>query len=267
MTAVPQPVADARAPRVSLSRAAPARGGFNATMLRIELVRVLRNKRTMFFTVALPVLFFFLFRAQSFDSGSGNAAAWTMISLALYGSFVANASTSAGVAVERAQGWSRQLRLTPLTGSAYIATKVLVSSVIAVVPLVVLYALGIAFGSHAPVGDLVLAFVVSWAGSALMAALGLVVGFLLPSENTMQVLGMMMTMLAFGGGIFIPQPVFSHSFDLFARWTPLYGVTALAHAGIGGWSGWWIWVVNIAGWAAVLVTAAVWLFRRDTARV
>lgn len=66
----------------------------------------------MFFTVALPVAFFFIFRSSGFSSGKGDAAAWTMVSLGLYGAFVANASTSAGVAVERAQGWSRQLRLT-----------------------------------------------------------------------------------------------------------------------------------------------------------
>ena len=252
---------------ISLDRSTPAYGGFNRTLLRIELMRILRNKRTMFFTVALPVIFFFVFRANSFQSGSGNTSAWLMISLALYGAFVANASTSAGVAVERAQGWSRQLRLTPLRGSAYILTKVLVSSAVSVVPLVVVYALGLAFGSRAPAADLVLAFVVSWIGSMLMAVFGLAVGFLLPSENTMQVMGMAMTVLAFGGGVFIPQPVFGHSFDLFARWTPMYGVTAMAHAGLTGWSGAWMWALNIVGWAAVLATGAVWLFRRDTGRV
>ncbi|MBO1768210.1 MULTISPECIES: ABC transporter permease [Allobranchiibius] len=252
---------------ISLDRTAPAYGGFNRTLLRIELMRILRNKRTMFFTVVLPVIFFFVFRANSFNAGAGNASAWLMISLALYGAFVANASTSAGVAVERAQGWSRQLRLTPLRGSAYIITKVLVSSAVSVIPLVVVYGLGLAFGAHAPVGDLVLAFVVSWIGSMLMAAFGLAVGFLLPSENAMQVLGMAMTVLAFGGGVFIPQPVFGHSFDLFARWTPMYGVTSMAHAGLAGWSGSWMWVLNIVGWAVVLGGAAVWLFRRDTGRV
>lgn len=253
--------------QIPLDRSAPAFGGFNRTLLRIELMRIVRNKRTMFFTVALPVIFFFVFRANSFDAGSGNASAWLMISLGLYGAFVANASTSAGVAVERAQGWSRQLRLTPLRGPAYIFTKVLVSSAVAVIPLVVVYGLGLAFGSRAPAADLVLAFVVSWVGSMLMSVFGLAVGFLLPSENTMQVMGMAMTLLAFGGGIFIPQVVFSHSFDLFARWTPMYGVTAMAHAGLTGWSGSWMWVLNIVGWALVLGGAAVWLFRRDTGRV
>lgn len=252
---------------IALDRTVPKYGGFNATLLRIELIRIVRNKRSMFFTIALPIVFFFLFRSQSFSSGSGDSSAWTMVSLGLYGAFVANASTSAGVAVERSQGWSRQLRLTPLRGPAYILIKVIVSSTVALAPLVILYVLGLSFGSRAPAGDLVLAFVVSWVGSMLMAAFGLLIGFLMPSENVMQMMGIALTFLAFAGGVFIPQPVFGHGFDLFARWTPMYGVTAVAHAGFTGWDGWWMWFVNIVGWAVVLGGGSVFLFRRDTARV
>lgn len=247
---------------IALDRTVPKYGGFNATLLRIELIRILRNKRSMFFTIALPIIFFFLF-----SSGGGDSSAWTMVSLGLYGAFVANASTSAEVAVERSQGWSRQLRLTPLRGPAYIMIKVIVSSTIALAPLVILYALGLSFGSSAPAGDLVFAFVVSWLGSMLMAAFGLLIGFLMPSENVMQMMGIALTFLAFAGGVFIPQPVFGHGFDLFARWTPMYGVTAVAHAGFTGWDGSWMWLANIVGWAVVLGGGAVFLFRRDTARV
>ncbi len=257
-----------RAPEpISLERKIPRSGGFNTTLLRIELIRILRNKRSMFFTIALPVIFFFIFQSQSFSSGGGDSAAWTMVSLGLYGAFVANAGTSAGVAVERAQGWSRQLRLTPLSGPAYILTKIIVSSTVALAPLVILYILGLSFGARAPAHILVLAFVISWFGSMLMAAFGLLVGFLMPSENVMQMMGIALTFLAFAGGVFIPQPVFTHGFDLFARWTPMYGVTALAHAGFTNWSDSWMWLLNIAGWAVVLGGGAVFFFRRDTARV
>lgn len=135
------------------------------------------------------------------------------------------------------------------------------------IPLVILYTLGLSLGSSAPTGDLVLAFVVSWFGSMLLAAFGLLVGFLMPSENVMQMMGIALTFLAFAGGVFIPQPVFGHGFDLFARWTPMYGVTALAHAGFTGWSDAWMWIANIVGWAVVLGGGAVFMFRRDTARV
>ena len=45
---------------ISLDRPAPVLGGFTLTYLRIELLRKLRNPRALFFTVAFPVLMFFI---------------------------------------------------------------------------------------------------------------------------------------------------------------------------------------------------------------
>ena len=53
-----------------------------------------------------------------------------MISLAVYGAMIATTGGGAMVAVERALGWSRQLRLTPLNPLAYIAVKVLTAMVL-----------------------------------------------------------------------------------------------------------------------------------------
>ncbi len=55
---------------ISLDRPAPVLGGFTLTYLRIELVRKLRNPRALFFTVAFPVLMFFIIGYQMLDSRS-----------------------------------------------------------------------------------------------------------------------------------------------------------------------------------------------------
>ena len=90
-------------------------GGFNLTALRLEILRVLRNKRTLFFVVVFPGVFFFLFglgnRAVR-DSGD-IALAYVMISMAVYGAMMGTTSGGASVALERSLGWSRQLRPTP----------------------------------------------------------------------------------------------------------------------------------------------------------
>src|SRR3954451_2571995 len=97
-------------------RRVPPLGGFSLTFLKLELRRLLRNRRTMVFTLIMPPAFFLLFgglsdayRAE--DAGRGNVSAYLMISFAVYGSMLANTSTGASVAVERAQGWSPPLRL------------------------------------------------------------------------------------------------------------------------------------------------------------
>lgn len=113
------------------ARRVPPMGGFNTTMLAIELRRMLRNRRTLIFALVLPSALYFVFGSGSQgseklggDSVPGsNVAAYLMVSMALYGGAMIAASTGAGVAVERALGWSRQLRLTPLNPAVYILVK------------------------------------------------------------------------------------------------------------------------------------------------
>jgi ABC-2 type transport system permease protein len=50
------------------------------------------------------------------------------------------------VSIERAAGWSRQLRLTPLTPAAYIALKTLTAMVLGLASVIVVLAAGRATG-------------------------------------------------------------------------------------------------------------------------
>ena len=45
----------------ALSREAPGLGGFNVTVLRLEIRRLLRNRRTVIFALISPVVFFLAF--------------------------------------------------------------------------------------------------------------------------------------------------------------------------------------------------------------
>src|ERR1019366_7907532 len=103
------------------------------TALGLEIRRMLRNRRTLLFTMVLPVVFFLIFGLNSQYAnqrdGHGNVSAFIMISMALYGGILATTSGGAMVSIERAAGWSRQLRLTPLAPAAYIAIKMLTALV------------------------------------------------------------------------------------------------------------------------------------------
>ena len=69
------------------------------------------------FALLLPVIMYFMFGAfQSYSSawrGHSNVSAQVMFSMGAYGATMAAASIAAGVGIERASGWSRQLALTP----------------------------------------------------------------------------------------------------------------------------------------------------------
>ena len=99
-------------------------------MLGIELKRMLRNRRTIVFTLIFPAALLLVFGGQAGwqdKAGSGNVAAYILISMALYGAALTAAAGGSMVALERALGWSRQLRLTPLNPVAYIVMKATVA--------------------------------------------------------------------------------------------------------------------------------------------
>jgi ABC-2 type transport system permease protein len=254
----------------AIERTAPPLGGFNLTFLGLEVRRMMRNKRTLIFTLIMPVIFFFLIgRPQKGNLVPGttvNGMEYAMISFALYGAMTACTSGGSMVAVERALGWSRQLRLTPLRPAAYIATKIATAMVLGLVPVVVVFACGLVSGVHLPAHVWILCGLAAWVGSLVFAALGLCFGYLMPSENVMQILGPVLAILAIFGGIFFPLEGAPHAIQAIAKWSPVYGVGQIARAPLTG-TFQWISVVNVVGWTAVFALGAAALFRRDTKRV
>jgi ABC-2 type transport system permease protein len=256
----------------ALERPTPPMGGFSPAVLQLEVRRLLRNRRTMILAIAMPVLFFLTFGRNSAYVhqiiGRGNVTAFEMISIALFGAVFATASGGAMVSIERALGWSRQLRVTPLSATAYIAIKMLTSLTLAAAAVGAVYLVGAATNEASmPTYLWVVTGVCVWIGSLLFSALGLLIGYLLPSENITQIISLVLMACSFAGGLFIPVSHFPHTYALLARFTPLYGLNELAHYPLVSSHFEWVWVLNLVVWLAAFVLAAVWQLHRDTARV
>jgi ABC-2 type transport system permease protein len=256
----------------ALERQPPPLGGFSPAIVRLEVRRLLRNRRTMILALVLPVLFFWGFGLNSSyvheRAGHGNVSAVEMISIALYGAVSATATCGAMVSIERAAGWSRQLRVTPLSPTAYIVIKMLTSLVLAAGSIAAVYLVGALTNKVSMPADLwVFTGLCVWIGSLLFAAFGLFAGYLLPSENVTQVIALVLTLCSFAGGLFIPLSDFSPDLQTFAKFTPLYGLSQLVHYPLAGGALAWIWILNLVVWLAIFMAGAVWRLRRDTARV
>lgn len=253
----------------NLDRRVPPLGGFNITFVRLEVRRMLRNRRTMIFTLIMPVVFYFLFGySQRGDTvGSANAATYIMVNLGTYGAMVATMAGAAMVAVERAQGWSRQLRLTPLRPAAYICTKILTAMALGAMAVFVEFAVGAATGVKLDISKWILCGLAAWLCAFVFAAMGLFVGYLVPSENAMQIMGPILALLALLGGLFVPLSVWGHTFREIARWTPAYGVGEIARAPLHAEHFDWASVPNILIWGLLFGLGSALLFRRDTQRV
>jgi ABC-2 type transport system permease protein len=256
---------------MTTARTVPPLGGLSTTVLSIELRRMVRNRRTMIFTIIMPPLFFEIFgvgnTAAHDRAGSGNVVAYVLVSMAVYGAMLASTSAGASVSIERAAGWSRQLRLTPLRPAAYIATKLAVALAMSAIAVAVVYLVGSTSDASMPASAWVSTALLAWLCSLVFAAFGLFMGYLLPSENVMQIIGPMLALLSFAGGLFVPLNQLGSTFRAIAKLTPVYGVGEVARYPLtqdGRLVGA---IANVVVWTAVFATGAALRFRRDTARV
>lgn len=255
----------------AVQRSLPRFGGFSAGVVRLELRRLVRNRRTVIFTLVMPAVFYLLFGSseayRTERAGAGNVAGFVLVSMAVYGAMLATTSGGAMVAVERAAGWSRQLRLTPLRPAAYIAVKLVLAMILGAVSVAVAFAVGAVAGAQLPAAAWVECGVLAWVCALVFAAFGLFMGYLLPSENVMQILGPVLAVLSFAGGLFVPVDQLGTTFATIAKFTPVYGVGEIARYPLVHDGNLWLAALNVVVWTALFAGGAVWRFMRDTARV
>jgi ABC-2 type transport system permease protein len=252
------------------TRRVPPLGGLNTTVLGIELRRMLRNRRTIIFTLVFPAALLLAFGGQEgWDdkAGLGNVAAYILVSMSLYGAALTAAAGGSMVALERSLGWSRQLRLTPLNPVAYILMKVVVALVMGALAITAVNIVGALQGkADMPLHIWFECAVVTLFCTLTFAALGVFVGYVVPGENAMQILGPGLALLSFLGGVFIPLDQYAEVVRDIAYWTPMYGVAEIARSPLTHELPWYA-VVNAVGWFALFVAGAAWRMSKDTARV
>ena len=241
----------------------------NVTYLRTEIARTFRVPRFYIFTLAMPlVLYLMLSGIYGTDTVDGAAVpAWFMVSMSVFGAMGAATSVGGRIALERAAGWTRQLRLTPLSGPAYLAGKAATALLVAIPSLLLVYAAG-RFGKHVSLPLSNWAEIFGWTLLALVpfVALGIWLGHVVSGDTLGAVSGGLFTVLALLGGIWFPVSQMPDTLASIARATPSYW---LAQAGRDPLSGHTIGmhgVLVIAAWTAVFGLAAVRRYRRDAAR-
>jgi ABC-2 type transport system permease protein len=265
------------AARVQLDRRVPPFGGFTWTYLRIELARKLRNRRTLIFTLIFPVMMFLIVGYPMRDvpltdtavaDGGPSVAAFIMVSMAMYGAMMSATQTGASVAVERAQGWSRQLRLTPLNPLVNVLIKMIAGMLLGLVAVIATYVVGAVSGIQLSAVQWISTGLVGWLlASAVFTTLGLMVGYVVPGENAAQVTSLAIVLLAFIGGLFYPVSTMPDFMQTIAAFTPVYGISELARAPLTGDGFHLAALANALTWFVVFLAGTVFFFRRDTKRV
>ena len=238
--------------------------------LQYEALRLVRNRRFFVFALGLPVALYFLIAGPNHDvtnlSDSGiSAPLYFMVSLAAFGTMTAMLAAGGRIANERAAGWTRQLRISPLSPTAYFRTKIATAYLMALLTIVVLYLCGLSLGVSMPAQDWLEVTGLMLIALIPFAALGIVIGHLLNPDSVGPAIGGGTALFAFVGGTWFPIP--SHGFlhDL-ALAVPSYWLVRASQLPVGGtaWgtTGWLV----VAGWSVALTALALQVYRRDTGR-
>ncbi len=124
-------------------------------LFAFQLRRVVRNRQFVFFTVLLPALFTVFF-TKIFGGAPGSSseyqeyAAGYMVSMMAYGAIGAALGATIRVSFDRASGWLRQLRVTPVPGSSVVTVDVAVGMLLTLPSLVVVALVGLAWVTWLP---------------------------------------------------------------------------------------------------------------------
>lgn len=248
-------------------------------MYWIEIKQILRDPASLFFIIALPAFMFIIFGSTmewaDVRVGNGNIAMATMISMSAYGAATATSSVSGMAAVEKTQGWGRQLALTPMKQSTYVGVKTALAMTVGAFPIGLIYLLGFLLKSEADGMTWLLSAIILVVGSMMFALYGLIFGLLFKNETGASVGSGILVIVAFLGNLFVPL---SGIMLTIGKLTPLYGYATLAKYPLYEGTGFdmngnptdeplWQALLNFTVWTAIFAFVCVYLVRRGTRRM
>jgi ABC-2 type transport system permease protein len=238
------------------------------THFRYEILRTVRNRTFLGVTLALPLgLFYGVASGQRHAIFEGTKfPLYFMTAMAVYGAMFAVASPGGRIARDRSLGWTRQMMTTPLRSRTDVTAKVATAYLLALPTLIVLGLAGASLGVRLEatqwleLGGLLLA------GIAPFVVMGLILGYLVPTDALTPVLGGVVILFALFGGVYGFQLASSGPLFEVMKALPSYWLVQAAKTAVGG-SAWpaQAWLV-LAVWIVVLVPVAVFAFRRSASR-
>jgi ABC-2 type transport system permease protein len=205
------------------------------TLVKLEILRTLRNRKFMFFSVLYPSVIYLIVAsgASTTDRVPGTGLTlqnFYVVAMASFGALTAVLmGNSERIAKEREKGWVRQLRLTSLPGRGYVLAKIASAAVVTLPCIVVVFAVA-AFAKNVRFDAwqwLALTGVI-WAGSLVFAALGVAIGYLASGDAVRPITMIIYFGLSILGGLWMPTTVFPDWLQTVSTWLPTH-----AYAGLG----------------------------------
>lgn len=210
---------------------------------RAEILRLFRNKYYIFWSLMMPIMFYFLF-TRVIGTGVDDAKLWQghyLMSMTTF-SVMGSAIMTLGIRLvqERTQGWTTYISVTPLPASIYFMSKMIGQTIVHLFSIIFIFIAGYLIN-----GVTLSAF--QWlacAGWILIAslpflALGTLIGTMKKVDTASGVSNVVYMLLAISGGMWMPINVLPDFLQKIGKWMPSFsfgnGAWGIVHGEAFAW--------------------------------
>jgi ABC-2 type transport system permease protein len=206
------------------------------TYLWLETKRQWRNREILLFRLGLPTAIYLILNLT--DSDPSNSPGGRMVTIAALGAVISGLAAGPSLGEERASGWLRQLRVTPLRPSTAVAAKIAVAMSFALPSIALVAAaagmLGASEGSALGWAGWIQLVGLMWLATTPITALGALIGLTFGGEAAQGATTLAFVVLWLAGGIFAPPSELPDALGAIAETLPSYGVVQVGASVTGG---------------------------------
>ncbi|MFO7168710.1 MAG: ABC transporter permease [Chloroflexota bacterium] len=223
-------------------------------------------------TLLFPILLFLLFgvpNATETLPGGGVAGPYMMASFGAYGLLgIAFFSFGIGVANERAQGWMKLVRATPMPAWVYFAGKLVTALAFSALLLIFLFLFAaVVAGVRMPLGTWALLGATLVTGMLPLTTAGFALGYWAPPNSAAAIANLVYLPTAYASGFLMPVALLPPFVQALAPYLPPYHYGQLAWRAVGVDDGQAaLHIAWLFGTALLFGALAVWGYRRDNGR-
>jgi ABC-2 type transport system permease protein len=239
------------------------------TYLWLETKRQWRNREILLFRLGLPTAIYLILNAADGDTPPTNPGG-RMVAIAALAAVISGLAAGPTLGEERANGWLRQLRTTPLRPRAAVAAKIAVAMSFAL-PAIALVAaaaglVGDNQGTALGWAESIKLVGLMWLATMPITAIGALIGLTFGGEAAHGATTLAFVVLWLAGGIFTPPSQMPDLLAAISRALPSWGVVQVGESVAAGRSLSASALVVLAAWTVGAGALAALAWRRVLAR-
>ncbi|GGG09682.1 ABC transporter permease [Paenibacillus aceti] len=239
------------------------------TQFKIELLRIFRNPYYVFWSLAMPIVFYFIF-TRVISTGATDAVAWNKHYLMSMTSFsvMGSAIMTLGIRLvqERSQGWSTFMRITPLPGAIFFLGKMFGQMIMHLSSIICIFLAGyLISGVTMPVHLWIYCGLWILIASLPFLAVGTLVGCMKRVDTASGVSNALYLVMAILGGMWMPIDILPKLMQAIGKWLPSYRFGNGAWELVQGNPPKWEDILVLAGYFIVFMLISLYTRRRQEA--